>query len=152
MRSTLVTALCIATATASQNEDVQGQWKQVECFWEPAKCGEIQTAMDVTIDKVQRKEPKALTYRFNGMNVDLFRKKEFDAWFGESMVAAPVQFHQWKNHFDKWALKRIYQKKIMLENTGGLEDFETSAFSFDDILGDLVSDLAEIGKDAGQLA
>ena len=103
-----MTALCVATATASQIDEVQGKWKQVECFWEPAKCGEISTAMDVMMVKMQRKEPKALTYRFNNMSVDLFRKKEFDAWFEEEMVSAPAQLHLWKNHFDKWALKRIY--------------------------------------------
>ena len=150
MKSTLVTALCIATATASQNNDVLDKWKQVECFWEPAKCGEMNTAMSVTIDKMKRKEPHALTYRFHGMSVDLFRKKEFDAWFEESMVAAPAQLHQWKDHFDNWALKRIYQKKIMLENTGSLSDFETSTFNFDDFFVDLTNDLSTIAIDAGE--
>ena len=76
---------------------------------------------------LRQQNSRALNFKFNGMQVDLFRKVEFDNWFETKMTEVPQQLHLWKKHFDNWANKRI--AKVLAE-----EDAQIAQGVFDDFL------------------
>jgi len=74
------------------------------------------------------------------MQVDLFRKQEFDSWFDTKMYEAPQQLHLWKKHFDRWANKRM-AKVLAEEVTESLgsntitTEFEVDEEALEQVLG-----------------
>lgn len=59
------------------------------------------------LNMLRKRDHRSLTLKFNDMQVDLFRKLEFDRWFEVEMAEAPEQLKLWKRHFDNWADKRV---------------------------------------------
>ena len=132
-------------AKQPSEDEIRQHWRMIECFWEPLLCdtgnneggtfatlaacetagGQMhdgncfQGENQHTLTQIYQNDSHALTLRFNQMNVDLFRRSQFDAWFTNQMVESPEMFHSWKQHFDKWADNRIakaidiHQQKIV---------------------------------------
>ena len=72
-------------------------------------------------------DPQAQIYRFNGMDVNLLKKEQFDAWFNEEMQEAPRQINDWKIYFDEWAEKRM---NTLVSQKINLKKFATAKPSY----------------------
>lgn len=70
-------------------------------------CIDFEIGGGSALNLLRKRSPRALAYKFNGMQVDLQRRAEFDRWFETEMVEAPQQMHLWKRHFDRWSNKRM---------------------------------------------
>ena len=96
-------------ALGAKNDKVATEWHSIQQFWAETSstAPSVMAKNDNLVNKIHQRDPSALTYRFEGMKVDLFKKQRFDSWFSHEMSAAPRQIQMWKHHFDDWAEKRM---------------------------------------------
>ena len=99
-------------------------------------CIDFEAAGSHPLGLIRKRNPHTLIYKFNGMQIDLYRKQEFDQWFETEITDAPQQLRLWKKHFDKWASKKM--AKVLQE-----EDAQVAKDLFDNFMSQLEDESSE---------